>query len=94
LSAASPPRPKDISTTTLEVLEEWENIWMWSSFQFNGDREVFLSVCLKAFILECREGKGRRVGLFPEQSIMAITYLGELLGLMAMHLIFLAADTV
>ena len=48
------------------------------------------NMCSAAFILECSEGRGRIVGCFPEQMMAACTYRGELLGLMAIHLILLA----
>ena len=37
VSAANPPRPKDMSAAILEVLEEWRSIWTWSSLQLIGD---------------------------------------------------------
>lgn len=47
------------------------------------------------FILECTRGRGRIiVGHYPEHSMSACTYRGELLGLLAIHLILLAVNTV
>jgi hypothetical protein len=57
-------------------------------------KEVLPNVCSAAFILECSEGRGRIVGSFPEQTVAACAYRGELLGLMAIHLILLAANKV
>ena len=51
-------------------------------------------LCSAAFILECKEGTGSIVGSFPEASKVTNAYRGELLGLMAMHLILLAANKV
>jgi hypothetical protein len=53
-------------------------------------REMFPEVC--AFVLECSKGRGRIFGSFPEQSKRACAYRGELLGLMAIHLILLAVN--
>ncbi len=44
-----------------------------------------------AFILECTQGRGHLIGAFSEQTITACLYRGELLGLMAIHLILLSA---
>eukprot|EP00956_Cyclotella_meneghiniana_P009811 scaffold13589_cov49-Cyclotella_meneghiniana.AAC.3 len=57
-------------------------------------REIFGEMCSAAFVLECTRGKGRILGSFPEQSQRACAYRGELLGLMAIHLILLAVDKV
>ena len=57
-------------------------------------KETMLELCSAAFILECTEGPGRIVGSFPESSKVANAYRGELLGLMAIHLILLAANKV
>ena len=55
-------------------------------------REMYPNVCSAAFILECREGSGQIVGSFAEASTHANAYRGELMGLMAIHLILKAAD--
>ena len=47
-----------------------------------------------AFILECTQGRGRLTGAFPEQRIAACAYRGELLGLMAIHLILLSVNRI
>ncbi len=49
-------------------------------------------VCSTAFFFECTAGRGRLVGSFLEQSPSANTYRGELLGLMAVHLILLGLN--
>jgi len=55
-------------------------------------REEYADVCSAAFIIECTSGRGRIIGSFPEQSTAACAYRGELLGLMAIHLLLLAAN--
>ena len=51
-----------------------------------------MSVC--AFIMECTKGRGKLVGMFPEHSRAVGAYRGELLGLLSIHLILLAVNTV
>ena len=55
-------------------------------------REMFPDMCSCAFVLECSKERGRIFGSFPEQSKRACAYRGELLGLMAIHLILLAVN--
>ena len=57
-------------------------------------RELYPHLCAVAFIIECSEGNGLIVGSFPEKSSAASAYRGELLGLLAIHLILLAANKV
>ena len=57
-------------------------------------REIFDDVCSCGFVFECSKGRGRILGSFPEQSSRACAYRGELLGLMAIHLILLAVNKV
>jgi hypothetical protein len=57
-------------------------------------RELYPDLCSCAFVLECTKGRGRIFGSFPEQSKRACAYRGELLGLMAIHLILLAINKV
>ena len=47
-------------------------------------------MCSCAFVVECSKGRGRVLGSFAEQSVWACAYRGELMGLMAIHLILLA----
>jgi hypothetical protein len=56
-------------------------------------KEHYLELCSAAFVLECTKGRGRLAGAFAEASVVAKAYLGELLGLMAVHLLFLAVET-
>ena len=57
-------------------------------------KELYPDLCSAAFIMECTKGRGRLVGAFPEQSMSANAYRGELLGLMAVHLILLGVNRV
>ena len=57
-------------------------------------RELYPDLCSAAFILECSKGRGRLVGSFPEKTTSANAYRGELLGLMAIHLILLSVNKV
>ena len=45
-------------------------------------RELYPDVCSTAFILECTDCTGRLIGSFPETTVSANAYQGELLGLM------------
>jgi hypothetical protein len=57
-------------------------------------RENYPDLCSAAFILKCKCSGGCVVEAFPEASIKANTFCGELLGLMAVHLLLLAMNTV
>ena len=57
-------------------------------------REHYLNLCSAAFVLECTRGQSRLIGSFSESSRVANAYRGELLGLMAIHLILLSVDKV
>ncbi len=57
-------------------------------------KEHYSDLCSAAFVLECMQGCGRAIGTFPEASAAANVYWGELLGLMAVHLLLLAVNTV
>ena len=52
-------------------------------------RERYPHLNSAAFVFECSKGRGRLVGSFREYSPDACAYRGELLGLMAIHLILL-----
>jgi hypothetical protein len=57
-------------------------------------REHHPELCAAAFILECTRHRGMLVGSFLEASKAANAFQGELLGLMAIHLLLLAVNTV
>ena len=55
-------------------------------------RELFSDACSCAFVFECQNGGGRFLGKIVESSKDACAYRGELLGLLAIHLILLAVN--
>jgi hypothetical protein len=57
-------------------------------------REHYPDLCSLAFVLECTQGQGRAGGAFPEASVAANAFRGKLLGLMAVHLLLLAINTI
>jgi hypothetical protein len=57
-------------------------------------RELYSHLCSAAFVLECSMGGGRVYGSFSESLLVANAYRGELLGLMAIHLILLSINTI
>jgi hypothetical protein len=56
-------------------------------------QEYHPDLCSAAFVLECMQKRGQMVGSFPKASKAANAFQGELLGLMAVHLLLLAANT-
>jgi hypothetical protein len=50
--------------------------------------------CSSAFVLDCTQGHGRLIRSFKEASRAANAYRGELLGLMAVHLILVSMNRV
>jgi hypothetical protein len=57
-------------------------------------RELFPNLCSAVIVLKCSKGQGRSVGLFFKALIVANVYHGELLGLMAIHLILLSVNKI
>ncbi len=57
-------------------------------------RDKFPTMNSCAFILECTKGCGRLTGSFSEQTIAACSYPGELIRLLAIHLILLSVSRV
>jgi hypothetical protein len=57
-------------------------------------KELYTDFLLVAFVIECSRGRGRIWGSFPEVSRCACSYRGELVGLMAIHLILLSINKV
>ena len=55
-------------------------------------REIYPNLCSAAFVLECSKGQGRIMGAVSEALLVANAYRGELLGLMAIHLILLSVN--
>ncbi len=56
--------------------------------------KLYPYLCSVAFVLECAKGQGQLIGSFSEALLVANTYRGELLGLMAIHLILLSINKV
>jgi hypothetical protein len=50
-------------------------------------KQIFPNICSAAFIFECGKGRGHIIGYFVEHSPDAGSFRGELLGLIAIHLI-------
>jgi hypothetical protein len=57
-------------------------------------KEHYPKLCAAAFVLECTKGRGRLIGAFAEASVVANAYHGELVGMMAVHLLLLVVDMV
>ena len=57
-------------------------------------KELYPDLCSAAYIIECRKGRGRIVGSFAERTDTANAYRGELLGLMAVHLLLLSINRI
>ena len=57
-------------------------------------KELYPYLNSAAFVLECSKGRGRLVGSFVEHTSNAGSYCGELLGLMAIHLILRGVNEV
>jgi hypothetical protein len=55
-------------------------------------RELYPNINPAAFVLKCTKGRGCLMGSFVEHTKDACSYCGELLGLMAIHLILLVID--
>jgi hypothetical protein len=57
-------------------------------------KDLYLNIHSAALVLECTKGRGRLWCSFPEASEMACSYRGELVELMAIHLILLSVNKV
>jgi hypothetical protein len=57
-------------------------------------KHLFPSIHSAVLVLECSKGRGGLWCSFPEQSSIACSYRGELVGLMAIHLLLLAVNEV
>jgi hypothetical protein len=57
-------------------------------------RSKFATMNSCTFILECTKGRGGLTGAFSEQTLAACSYKGELLGLLAIHLLPLSISKV
>jgi hypothetical protein len=86
----------------------WENLkwigkdgWIASSIQdglciavTDGSymKHLFCTIHSTALVLECQKGRGRPWCSFPEASTTVCSYRGEMVGLMAIHLLLLAVN--
>jgi hypothetical protein len=50
-------------------------------------KQLYPNLCVAAFVLECTKGHGQIFSSFPEATLATNLYRGELLYLMAIHLI-------
>jgi hypothetical protein len=57
-------------------------------------RDLYPNLCSTAFVLECSKGCRRVVASFLEALLVANAYRGELLGLIAIHLILLSINKI
>jgi hypothetical protein len=57
-------------------------------------QQLYPHLCSAAFVLKCANGRGRISGSFSESSATANAYRGELLGLMAIHLLLVSVNQV
>jgi hypothetical protein len=57
-------------------------------------RQLYPNLCSAAFIPECAKGRGKIIGYFSESTLAAKAYRGELLGLMAIHLLLVSMNRV
>ncbi len=55
-------------------------------------QQLYPHLCSAAFMLECANGRGRIIGSFSESLATANAYRGELLGLMAIHLLLVSVN--
>jgi hypothetical protein len=64
----------------------------WTSSKSGPNKDLYTSLNSAAVVIECTKGRGRLWCSFPEASLAACSYRGELLGLMAIHLLLLAIN--
>jgi hypothetical protein len=57
-------------------------------------RELYPNLFSAAFVIKCTKGRGLLMGSFLDALLVANACRGELLGLMAIHLILLSIDRV
>jgi hypothetical protein len=57
-------------------------------------KELYPNMNSCAFIFECSGGGGRMTSAFSEQKIVACSYQGKLLGLLAIHMMLLSVNMV
>ena len=98
LSKAHEACPPSAPANFVEVLKEWkctiEDGTLLTVTDGSYIRELHPHLCSAAFILECTKGRGQIIGYFSEATLAANAYPGELLGLMAIHLLLLSVNKV
>ncbi len=57
-------------------------------------QELYPNICSATFVLECSKGQGCIYGAFTKATRVANAYRGELLGLLAIHLILLSVNKI
>ncbi len=57
-------------------------------------RQLYPNLCSAAFVLECAKGCRKIIGSFSKSTLVANAYRGELLGLMAIHLLLVSVNRV
>ncbi len=57
-------------------------------------KEICPEMCSACFVLKCSQGRRRVIACFPKKSIASNAYRGELLGLLAIHIILLAVNQI
>jgi hypothetical protein len=73
----------------------WKKEHAWPMAMTDGSSMkalLYPDIHLAAFVLECKNRMGRIWGSFPGLSRCGCNYRGELVGLMAIHLIILATN--
>jgi hypothetical protein len=57
-------------------------------------RQLYLLLCLAAFVLKCSKGRRKLIGSFSEDTLAANAYRCKLLGLMAVHLLLVSVNKI
>ncbi len=75
----------------LEAIQDGSLVAVTDGFHI---RQLYPNLCLVAFVLKCAKGSGKIIGSFSESALAANAYRGELLGLMAIHLLVVSLNRV
>ena len=57
-------------------------------------RQLYLHLCLAAFVLECSKGHRKLIGSVSEETLVASVYRGKLLSLMVVHLLIVSVNRI
>jgi hypothetical protein len=85
-ATATPPPKKAVPANFWEALANWGHSWMWEQLHIVGNDHWIQDS------IQAEECIGRLIGSLVEKTPEAGSYRGELLGLMAIHLILLAVN--